>query len=207
MRRKTIYALLFLAFLVSMIVTWQNRKQKVVEIDTVTEAAKDAEIKEIPVFYEKEMGDSCVDEVRKAFCFLPGEAVSAFVDEGWQVVIGREKEADGSPGAMTDFDKKTVQVVMRATAEEDAVFKETLHGLCHYLDHYAGDLSEQSAWKTISEEFQGSFPEEGEIDHIEVLSHQKERFALFLGEYFLHPEELQEDYPDLYGYFKREARF
>ena len=207
MRKKTICALLFLAFLVGTIVTWKNGREKVVETTSIAKDVKDAEIKQIPVYYEEGMEDSCVDVVKRAFCFLPGESVRRFVDDGWKVEISRRALLSGdgeAPGLMTDAASKTLRIQANPKDGEDVLMKETLHALCHFLDHCNGDLSGRNDWRALYEKDPGDFPEGDMTGHRENDSLQAEAFAVSLTEYYLNPEQLKDAYPNLYGFFRRE---
>lgn len=168
-----------------------------------------------------EVSETMVDEVKAAIEVFPDSVVKDFVEQDWKLVLLTDFEqlegyehigSDSSVVGLINFADKTI-TVKGVPKYKDTAKKIMVHELCHYVDRLWDNESSTGSFQDLFELYkEGRYityayagvtvTEEYAQDIGYATSSNKEFFAESFKDYLLHPEYLEQNYPEIYDYYR-----
>ena len=150
-------------------------------------------------FDDEEIQDNASDIITNVYDILPTH-LSSIIKNNWNIVVASKQPFPGtnvvSAAGITYTSSKTIWL---QTGFDEGIF---LHEVGHAIDVFLGDASHKRTFRNF---YYNNWERYREFDKIKIDKHStsstSEFFAAMFVEYFLYPENLKEQSPEMYSYF------
>lgn len=177
------------------------------------------ELVNINITYEESLGNKAVSYIRKGIEYFPMDVVKAFAEEGWKIAVISdyiaEDDLEVNPNAkimgMTDYENKTIQIVVYDRELDNALMYTTVHEFAHFAEAFYGNAADSEEWKSLYKKHRDNYREYDYAgikiagENASVLSYATsdrwEFFACAMKDYYCHPEYLKNSFEDIFNYF------
>lgn len=176
---------------------------------------------DVNITIESAVSEDVVDEVQDALHLVPSSVVKSFTENGWKMVLltsFAEEEgyeyitSDGTVVGLINYTQKTI-IVKGVPAFEGTAKNIALHEMCHYIDRLWGNISETEKFEPLYEKYKNGgyityayagieLTEASQTDILYATSSNHEFFAETLKDYYMHPEYLEENYEEIYDFYR-----
>lgn len=176
---------------------------------------------DVNITIESSVSEKTVGEIKDMLYVVPTSVVESFVEDDWKMVLlttfeeedGYEYIAsDGTVVGLINYTDKTI--IVKGVPEYEGTAKNiALHEMCHYIDRHWGNVSETEKFKELYNAYKDGkyrtyayagidITKASETDILYATSSNHEFFAETLKDYYLYPDYLEENYKDVYDFYK-----
>lgn len=160
----------------------------------------------IDVTFIKDEGVSNINIYQDNLSKIPYDILYSFNKDGWSIYL---KESLDDAVGLTDYNEKVIYI----DASKEGQERNTLiHEFGHYYDYLLGYKSGTEEFLALYDKYKDNYLEFEYMNLENVLSdseeidyattNEREFFAILFKDYILHSNYLEDNYPELYSYYK-----